>query len=308
MAANGTTLGPNKAHRVSRHVSFQAVVPPAVSFPVNYSGPSLIQANNYISLARHNSDSSPEEFKQRAGRQISTVISLDYNRDSTDSSTSNSTSLFDKLRNRFTFLNISKKKYRFLENVQFNCKNFSISKRKCLLITSTLILCIVLILIIIAVSIAATNKHLDPSVHRKINVRTSKVCENPACLRIGLFFQTILYDINERGMENLCSDSSLQNLVKMMWVGEGDSDITFESPFATAVDQILQENSGFSSCISSESTTSLTPKSDDFSQKKKSIAKLLHDVTLTYNSFGKTIHAKMYMIWLAVIIEKIDGI
>ncbi|VDL59195.1 unnamed protein product [Hymenolepis diminuta] len=97
MAANGTTLGPSKAHRVSRHVSFQAVVPPAVSFPVNYSGPSLIQANNYISLARQNSDSSPEELKQRAGRQMSTVISLDYNRDSPDSSTSNSTSLFDEV-------------------------------------------------------------------------------------------------------------------------------------------------------------------------------------------------------------------
>ncbi|KAM3185817.1 hypothetical protein ACTXT7_005633 [Hymenolepis weldensis] len=116
MAANGTTLGPNKAHRVSRHVSFQAVVPPAVLFPVNYSGPSPIQAHNYISLARQNSDSSPEGFKQRVGRQMSTVISLDYNRDSTDGSTLNSTSLFDKLRNRFTFFNISKKKYRFLKN------------------------------------------------------------------------------------------------------------------------------------------------------------------------------------------------
>nr|CDS32338.1 hypothetical protein HmN_000430400 [Hymenolepis microstoma] len=297
MAVNGTTLGPNKAHRVSRHVSFQAVVPPAVSFPVNYTGPSLMQANNHTSSARqsitelHNLDSSPEEFKRHAGRQMSTVISLDHNKESVGVSNSNSNSPFDKLRTKFTFLNTPKKKNCFLESLQFVSKQFTLSKRKCLSITSALIFCIVLVLIITAVSITASHKYSNKSLRGKISAHTSEVCENPACLRIGLFFQTALFEINERGIEDPCSNSTPKKLVKLMWDGEA---ITFQSPFSTPVEEILRENlkenSGFPICISNTSKSTYAQKSDGFVEKAKSIVKLLHDVTLIYNSFDEVLH------------------
>ncbi|VDO01181.1 unnamed protein product, partial [Rodentolepis nana] len=237
MAANGSTLGPNKAHRVARHVSFQAVVPPAVSFPVNYSGPTLMQANNHASLAREsvteirNLDSSLEESKQHTRRQTSTVINLDYNRESVGASNTTSSSPFDKLRTKFAFLNTPKKQNCFLENTQLICRQFNLSKRKCLSITLAVIFCIVLILIITVVSITASNKYLGTSLRGKISAHTSEVCENSACLRIGLFFQTTLFEINEGGIKDPCSDSTLKKLVKLMWNGEGGSDITFQSPF-----------------------------------------------------------------------------
>ena len=50
--ASEKTLSVVKAHRVSRHVSFQAVVPPSVAFPVNYSGPSALQTRNHAGVHR----------------------------------------------------------------------------------------------------------------------------------------------------------------------------------------------------------------------------------------------------------------
>lgn len=294
MATNGTALGPDKAHRVSRHVSFQAVVPPAVSFPVNYSRPSITN-NHRMSLARQSiadsqiSDSSPEEFKARAGRQMSTVINLDTSRDSTDTSACNSASPFIKLRNKFTFMNFPKKNTScFFNSMCGNCKNLSQCNKKYLLIAAAFAACVILLIIIASVSVMASKRHASPQYLIKNNAYSSEICENPACLRIGLFFQTVLSELNTRGIENPCTD--LENLVKLMWQGEEVSDFRFRSPLAAAVEQISKESQEVEKCIrNNESANSPAIQTGaDINLQEKNLAKLLRDVTLTFNSFGKT--------------------
>lgn len=312
MASDGSTIVPNKAHRVSRHVSFQAVVPPSVAFPVNYSGPSHTQkSKNSLNTRQSVTDlpnseldeSLPDDFKLRIGRQMSTVIALECDRDSRDES---SLATFDKVRSKFASLNISTEKPCFFGNFRLNRKNPSISKRKCLIIASILIPFIVLILIIIAIVVGISNGYPTPG--GRIFGQRLGVCESTGCLRIGLFFQTTLAKINMKGIVNSCSEISLRNLVTVIWNAKTSTDIMFQSPLAEVIDLISQENSADDSilknCIliarddvkGSFSVQNVSEMSKilfayppiDYGQNLVPIARILQEVTFTFNSFGKS--------------------
>ncbi|KAM7540464.1 hypothetical protein Aperf_G00000023563 [Anoplocephala perfoliata] len=297
MESDGTII-PNKAHRVSRHVSFQAVVPPSVAFPVNYSGPTLIQTNTHflnsrqsvVDFPKSEQDESPHgDLKSRFGPKKSTVAAFEFNRDSHDES---SLAPFDKAGSNSASLNVPNKKPYYFGNFQLKCKDFSISRRRFFIIALILIFFIVLVLIIIAVMIGISNIHPKPG--ERMLKQTLEVCESTGCLRIGLFFQTTLAKINKEGIATSCSEASLRTLVKIIWNGETSADVTFESPLATVIDQISQgnlaSNSRLKNCALITGDFSVQ-NPNDYEQSQITISRVLHEVTLTFNSFDDVLQS-----------------
>lgn len=293
-----------KAHRVSRHVSFQAVVPPSVAFPVNYSGPSLLQFSNHINTPHQSipevktlekEENIPGNLKERHSHQISAVNAL--NCDKKSGETSEKTNC-DKLRRKFATLNTSKKRCYYLKDFQFNHKKLAFLKDKCFIVASILIALIVIIPIITSV--------ITPG-EKRLAERVTGICESTGCLRIGLFFQTTLSNINKEGIWDVCSKPLLLEFVKMIWNENKGTDIYFQSPFKLAIEKMVLEmsanHSRFKSCISSteENLISIFPANSTVKLNQAllpaeqqdsrgcsiSTAQMLHESTLTFNTIGK---------------------